>query len=92
VAFHPACEVQQGRRYVLPDDVEGAAEVLDERALDGQFLRGGGGEAVAAGDVDGHGLAAGALLGEPGSTPYQGAAFGAGGQADDDALARAPDG
>ena len=88
----PAREGQQRGRDVVADDVvEGAAEVLDEGALDGEFLGRGGGQPVAAGDVDGHDLAAGALLGEPGGPPDQGPPLGAAGQADDDPLARAPD-
>ncbi len=72
--------------------VERAAEVLDQGALDGQLLRGGRGESVAAGDVDGEDLSPGALLGEAGGPAYEGAALGAAGQADDDALPGLPGG
>lgn len=49
-----AGEFQQGVGDVVADDVvEGSAEVLDQGPLDGQFLGRGGGEPVAAGDVDG---------------------------------------
>ncbi len=55
----PAREVEQRGRDVVADDVvESAAEVLGEGALEGEFLRGCGGQAVAAGDVDGQHLAA----------------------------------
>ncbi|MGW2855452.1 xanthine dehydrogenase family protein molybdopterin-binding subunit, partial [Streptomyces sp. NPDC001215] len=74
---HTAGEVEQGRRDVITDDVmEGPAQILDQRALYGKFLRRGAGQAVAAGDVDGEHLAARALLGEPRGTPYQGPTLG----------------
>jgi hypothetical protein len=86
-----AREVEEGGRHVLAQHVvEGAAEVLDQGALDRELLRGGRGQPVAAGHVHGQHLAAGALLGEARGPPYQGAALGPAGQADDDALARAP--
>ncbi|MDQ0949059.1 hypothetical protein QFZ24_002982 [Streptomyces phaeochromogenes] len=72
--------------------VEGAAEVLGEGALDGQFLGRGGGQAVAAGDVDGEHLAAGALLREPGCAADERTALGSAGQAHDDAFAGLPGG
>lgn len=72
--------------------VERAAQVFDQGALDGQLLGRGGGEAVAAGDVDREHLAARALLGEPRRAPDQRAALGPSGQADDDALAGLPGG
>ena len=88
-----ARELQQRGRDVVADDVvEGAAEVLDEGALDGQLLGRGGGQPVAAGDVDGEDLAAGALGGHPGGAADERAALGAAGEADDDALAGLPGG
>ena len=85
-----AGEVQQGLRDVVADDVvEGAAEVFDQRALDGEFLGRGGGQAVAAGDVDGQDLAARALLGEARGAADERTALRAAGQADDDPLAGA---
>ena len=69
--------------------VEGASQVLDERPLDRQLLGGGRRQTVAAGDVDGEHLAAGALFGEPDGATDQRAALGAAGEAHDDALARA---
>lgn len=71
--------------------VEGAAEVLDQGALHGQFLRRGGRQPVGARYVDGQHLTAGALLGEPRGPSDQGPALGSAGQADHDPLARAPD-
>ncbi len=86
-----AREVEQGGGDVVAHHVvEGAAEVLDEGALDREFLGRGGGQPVAAGDVDGEHLAAGPLLGEPRSPADQGAALGSAGQPDDDPLPGAP--
>ncbi len=86
-------ELQEGRGYVVADDmVEAAAQVLDQGALDRQLLRGGGGQAVAAGDVDGEDLAAGALGGHPGGAADESAALGPAGQPHDDAFAGLPGG
>ncbi len=90
---HPARELQQGGGDVVADHVvEAAAQILDEGALDGQFAGRGGGQPVAAGHVEREDLPSGALLREAHRAPYQRAALGSAGQADDDALARAPDG
>ncbi len=87
-----AREVQQRGRYVLADDmVEGAAQVLDEGALLGEFPRGGRGEAVAAGDVDRQHLAARALFGQARGPADESASLGPAGQAHDDPLTGAPD-
>src|SRR5690606_25069719 len=87
-----AGEGEQGARDVVADDVvEGAAQVLHQGALLGEFAGRGGGEAVATCDVDGQHLAPGALLGQPDGPADQGAALGAAGEADDDPFAGAPD-
>ncbi|EPH45982.1 putative Sensor protein KdpD [Streptomyces aurantiacus JA 4570] len=86
-------EFEQGPRDVVAYDVmERSAQVLHEGALDGQLLGRGGGEAVAAGDVDGEDLAAGALGGHAGGAADEGAALGSAGEADDDALTGLPGG
>ncbi len=72
--------------------VEGAAEVLDQGALDGQLLGRGGCQPVAGGDVDGEDLPARALLGEAGGTANERTTLGAAGQAHDDAFAGLPGG
>lgn len=88
-----AREVQQGLGDVVAYDVVvGAAEVLDEGALDGQLLGRGRGEAVRAGYVDGEDLAARALGGHACRAADEGAPLGTAGEADDDALAGLPGG
>ncbi len=89
---HAPREVQQRHRDVVPDHmVKRSAQVLDQGPLEGQLLRRGVGQPVAAGDVDGHDLAAGTLLREPRGPPDQRTALGPAGQSDHDPLPRAPD-
>ncbi|CAM5241391.1 hypothetical protein SAURM35S_04793 [Streptomyces aurantiogriseus] len=84
---HAAGEVEERGRYVVADDVvEGAAEVLHQGALDGEFLGRGRGQAVTAGYVDRQHLATGTFLGEPCRPPDQRPSLRATGQADDDPL------
>ncbi len=83
---------QRGRDVVAYDVVEGAAEVLDEGALYGEFLGRGRGQPVAAGDVDGEDLAAGALGRHARGAADERTALGSAGEAHDDALARLPGG
>ncbi len=88
----PARELQEGDGDLVADDaVVRAAEVFDEGALGQELLRRGRAESVAARDVHGEHLPAGALLREPGGPADQRAPLGAAGQPDDDALARPPD-